>query len=104
MRLSFKILFLLFFCSSIAVASSRLDSLLKLYNAEKVDTSRVRLTLKISKLMVLESPQDSTDLFYLHKSYLNSKLTNYPYLKLKVCRSLGDAYMRFNLFNNALRY
>ncbi len=104
MRLYLRILFLLFFCSSITVASNRLDSLLKLYNAEKVDTSRIRLTLKISKLMVLESPQDSTDLLYLHKSYLSSKLSQYPYLKLKVCRSLGDAYIRFNLFDNALRY
>lgn len=99
------IFFGFFFCYGVTYfAANRLDSLIKLYNTEKVDTSKIRLTLKISKLMQIEHPEDSTDLAYLHKSYLNSKLSDYPYLKLKVSKALGDAYMRFNMFDEALRY
>jgi serine phosphatase RsbU (regulator of sigma subunit) len=107
MRSFLRIVFLLLFVGICAqgFSSHKLDSLIKLYKDCKVDTTKARLAIKISKrIKYHENPSDSTDLIYLHQEHLNNKLSVYPNVKIAVCRALADAYSRFGNVENALRY
>ena len=107
MKLYFKIVFILILFGFVqnGLASRKLDSLIQLFNTTKNDTLKIRLAIKIStRIRNSENPADSIDLKYLHEAHLNSKLSNYPKLKIKLCHVLADAYMRLNDFENALRY
>lgn len=107
MRLAKQLLLLIFLITTSQQirASHKLDSLIKLYKECKVDTTKARLAIKISKRIKFhENPADSTDLIYLHEAHLNNKLSNYPKVKIAVCRALADAYNRFGNIDNTLRY
>jgi len=107
MKLSFKIIILLilYSFSQDCLASRKLDSLIQLYNSAKNDTVKIRLAIKISKrVRWYENPKDSVDLQYLHEAHLNSKLSNYPKLKITLCKVMAEAYTRLNDFENAIRY
>ncbi len=87
-----------------AVAGNKVDSLLRLYKSASNDTVKIRLALKLGKVMMRQQPEDTAGMRYLHEAYLNSKLKDYPNLKINVCRSLGDAYKNIGDFDKTLRY
>lgn len=99
------ILFLLFLVYSHNVLANReLDSLIGAYKKAKHDTIRMKTALEITWNVRDNSPNDSLDLKYLHEVYLNTKLSNYPRIKMSVCRALAEAYKRFAMFNEGIRY
>lgn len=106
MRSFFRIVLFLFFVgySGSALANRELDSLIGAYKKAKHDTVRMKTALRISWNVRDNSPADSLDLKYLHEVYLNTKLSNYPRIKMPVCRALAEAYKRFAMYNEAIRY
>lgn len=107
MKMVSKIVLVFAFCflhQRVFSGSPKLDSLINVYKTTKVDTVKIRAAIKISRRIRRENPADSSDLRYLYEVYVNSKLANYPKLKILVARTIGDSYYRLNLFESSLRY